>query len=176
MKGSGLLSATLVTAFVLALPARGAEPAGDPKRWVLSFTGLGPVRIGMPVREAERALKTKLHEEQADDPDECHYASNEAVLPGVAFMLEHRKIVRIDVNSGAYRTSSGVQIGMTEEDVRKRHPNVVVEQHQYDPSGHYLTIVGEDGRHAIVFETDGKMVTNFRGGERGPVAYVEGCL
>jgi hypothetical protein len=91
-------------------------------------------------------------------------------------MVERRKIVRVDVNSSAYRTTSGVRIGMTEQDVKRHYPDIKTEVHHYDPSGHYLTILSNDQRLGIVFETDGKVVTSLRGGERGPVGYVEGCL
>lgn len=163
-------------ACLLASPVSSAEPAGA-KGWMLSFEGFGPVRVGMTVREAERASKVKLDEERTElgAADVCHYASNQVVLPGVAFMLEKGKIVRIDVFFGAYRTAAGVRIGMTEQEVRTRHPGIEDGPHRDVPSGHHFTVVSEGGRHAIVFETDGRVVTKFRAGERGAAAYGEGC-
>jgi hypothetical protein len=61
-------------------------------------------------------------------------------------------------------------------DLQKRHPTMVVEPHQYDPGGHYLTFATRGGKAAIVMEeADGK-VTNIRGGLIPAVQYVEGCL
>ncbi len=175
-----LAGAFLLSVYVLADPtaSAGAERVSSPKDWTLSFQGFGPVRVGMTVPEAEKALKMKLHEDETDksEPEGCHYASNEDVLPGVGFMVEGGKVVRIDISSGVYRTVGGVQIGMTEQDVKKRHPNIKTEEHHYDPTGHYLSLASKDLRYGIVFETDGKVVTNYRSGKRGPVAYVEGCL
>jgi hypothetical protein len=130
------------------------------------------------VPEAEKALKMKLHEDESAklEPEGCHYASNDDALPGVGFMVAGRKVVRIDINSGVYRSVGGVHIGMTEQDVKKRHPNIKTEEHHYDPYGHYLILASKDQRYGIVFETDGKVVTNYRSGERESVAAVEGCL
>jgi hypothetical protein len=53
---------------------------------------------------------------------------------------------------------------------------MVVEPHQYDPDGHYLTFATRGGKTAIVMEeADGK-VTTIRGGLIPAVQYVEGCL
>jgi hypothetical protein len=60
--------------------------------------------------------------------------------------------------------------------VRALYPKARVEPHRYDESGHYLDLTSADGRHAIRFETDGKVVTTIIVGEREPVGYVEGCL
>ncbi len=148
----------LLAGFVLANPARGAERVSSPRDWMLSFKGFGPVRVGMTVREAEKALKMKLQEDAAaeSEPEGCHHASNDAALPGVSFMVEGGKIVRIEINAGDYRSAGGVRIGMTEQDVKKRHPNIKSQEHHYDPSGHYLSLQSEDHRYGIVFETDGK--------------------
>lgn len=172
--------AVLLSVYVLANPTTsvGAERVSSPKEWTLSFQGFGPVRVGMTVAEAEKASKMKLREDETatSEPEGCHYASNEDALPGVGFMVEGRKVVRIDINSGVYRSVGGVQIGMTEQDVKKRHPNIRTEEHHYDPAGHYLSLASKDQRYGIVFETDGKVVTNYRSGERESVAAVEGCL
>jgi hypothetical protein len=170
-------TSVLLALCVIAQPAAGRERPGRPDEWTLSFQGFGPVRVGMTVREAEKALKMKLQEEETaqSEPDGCHYASNDDALPGIGLMVEGRRIVRIDVFSGPYRTRSGVHVGMTEQDVKSRHPRIESEKHFYDPSGHYLSLSSDDQRYRMRFETDGNVVTTFRSGERGAVAYVEGC-
>ncbi len=66
---------------------------------------------------------------------------------------------------------------MSETDVRAIHgAGLIVEPHQYDDHGHYLKILSVDKTHAMVFETDGKRVTEFRAGAGNAPHYVEGCL
>lgn len=150
----------------------GEPPAGS-SRWTVSFKGFGPVKFGMTVREAEKALKMRLAEEQTSEA--CHYASNEKELRGAAFMVIDGKVARVDVYD-AYRTDRGARIGMSEAEIRSLYPGIQVEPHHYDPTGHYLVVTSADGQTGIVFETDGKVVTDFRAGQREPVGYVEGCL
>ena len=46
--------------------------------------------------------------------------------------------------------------------------------HQYT-AGHYLTVVSQDGRYALVFETDGGRVTVTRSGIAEVADHNEGC-
>src|ERR1035437_6267523 len=60
---------------------------------------------------------------------------------------------------------------------REDHKAVTVGPHKYIEGGHYMTVVGDSASagKAIVFETDGKRVTMFRGGRLPEVKWVEGC-
>jgi hypothetical protein len=54
---------------------------------------------------------------------------------------------------------------------------VAVSPHKYT-GGHYLTVTPTapgDSAYRMVFETDGRRVTQFRAGVRPAVEYVEGC-
>lgn len=170
----GAIAAALVLS--MAYPSAGEAPGEPPTRarWDLSFKGFGPVTVGMSVREAEKALKVSLNEDDASES--CHYARNDGDLPGVAFMVVDGKIARVDISSPAYRTSKGARVGMTEQEVRQIYPKVAVEPHPYDDAGHHLVVTSDDERHGMVFETNGKVVTEFRAGWREPVGYIEGCL
>jgi hypothetical protein len=167
---------TLAIMAVLVLRAPGAiadEPRAKPG-WTLTFAGLGPVRIGMTVPQASKALHVPLEE---DGPEgDCHYASNGDALPDVRFMVARGKIARIDCRDAGFRTSRGAGVGSTEAEIKALHPAVRVENHHYDPAGHYLTLSSQDERHAIRFESDGKKVTDVLVGERDRVTWVEGCL
>ncbi len=160
-------------AILLGLAAVAAPWLRKPARWTLSFEGFGPVKIGMTVREAEKALGMKLVENEVSEP--CHYAWREGELPGVGFMVLDGKIVRIDVTKDAYRAESGARVGAAEEEIRRLHPQIQVERHPYDDDGHYLVLADRDRRYGMIFETNGKVVTSFRAGERKPVGYIEGC-
>jgi hypothetical protein len=76
---------------------------------------------------------------------------------------------------------TGVRIGATESEVEKswlvpKGGKVEKTGHEYVEGGHYITF-DEDGPagNLMLFETDGKKVTQFRSGQQEPVGYVEGC-
>lgn len=156
-----------------ASTAAAAESTQGRTRWALSFEAFGPVKIGMKLGEAEEALGARLGGDDTTEP--CHYGANEDVLPGVSFMFVDGRIVRIDVSSGSHKSAGGAHLGMTENELKRLHPRIEVKPHEYVPEGHYFVLTSPDGQYGIVFETDGKAVTRFRGGRREPVSWVEGC-
>ena len=82
------------------------------------------------------------------------------------------------VRAGGVLTAEGAGVGDTETRVLALYRGRVrVEPHKYmGPEGHYLVVsVVDDSLAAIIFETDGKVVTMFRAGRRPAVEYVEGC-
>jgi hypothetical protein len=137
---------------------------------------MGPVRIGMTVPQAQKALHFKLTEnlEEPGGDGDCHYVDGKPRLSGVRFMVISGTIQRIDVDDRAYRTTLGAHVGMTEDEIKRLYPAVRVDPHQYDEDGHYLIVDHE--RFSLLFETDGKVVTEIRAGLREPVGYVEGCV
>lgn len=152
--------------------ARAAEPTA-PTRWTVSFTGFGPVRFGMTVREAGEAMKLKLEE---DGPNRrCHFAGNDGQLPGVSFMVIDGQVVRVDVQNISNRTDEGAGVGVTESWLKKVHAKIKVERHPREAGGHYFILPAGDGRHALLFETDGQAVTSFRAGWIEPLALIDGC-
>jgi hypothetical protein len=51
-----------------------------------------------------------------------------------------------------------------------------VEPHEYmAPEGHYVLVLGPDGKAQLVFETDGGKVVAYRAGRQPEVEWVEGC-
>ena len=94
-------------------------------------------------------------------------------------MIENGHIVRVDVKEGVVSTAAGARIGDTEARIHTLYGSrVSTELHHYDEAGHYLVVTAAnptDSAFRLVFETDGKRVTSFRGGLRPAVHYVEGC-
>jgi len=84
-------------------------------------------------------------------------------------------------DKSAITTLSGAKIGDTEARIKALYPGQIkVSPHKYtgDSGGHYLTFVPKDKSdrfYRLIFETDGKQVTNFRSGKLPEVEYVEGC-
>lgn len=163
-----------------ASAAAGTAPPGDssPAAWRVTEHGLGPLRAGMSVGEARRALGGALSSPAS--AAECDYAEWRGGPPGVRVMTERGRVARVEVVSGAVATDAGARIGDSAARVRELYAGHVAETpHKYVAGAQYLTVTPAspaDGAFRIVFETDSTgRVTRYRAGLRPPVEYVEGC-
>jgi hypothetical protein len=130
----------------------------------------------MTVVEAAAALDQPLALPAGDDgSDDCHYVG----IPGlrdVSFMVQAGRITRVDIDSRAWATPSGVRVGDSEEEVFQTYgKRLEVRRHFYVSDGHYLLIRASDRRHALLLETVENKVLRIRGGAAASVDYVEGC-
>lgn len=148
-----------------------AQPAAVPPAVALSAEGVGPIRFGMRLDEAEAAIREKSHPLGGMDP-ECRLVAFDA-LPALRFMVEKNIVTRADAAKGAVNIA-GVDIGDDPARVASRFPAVQVGPHKYLPAGHYLTLKGP-GDNALIMEDDGKVITKIRGGMEPAVSYVETC-
>lgn len=155
--------------------------------WTLRFDGAGPLRVGMTVEEARAAMGGDFRQltpdgsEPITDPDlQCDYAESARLPVGVGVMLERGRVVRVEVVDSAspVATAEGARIGDTEARIQRLYPGrVEVQPHKYT-DGHYLLVrpaAASDTTHLLVFDTDGRVVTRFRAGQKPQVEYVEGC-
>jgi hypothetical protein len=148
-----------------------SAPVGE---WEVTPTGIGAVKTGISIDEAQ----ILLHNDLAIPANlaECAFVKTKSGPKGVALMVEQRNVTRVDVTSGPTATSAGVRVGDTEEKVKSAYPNrITVTPHKYNAGGHYLTYTPANGGGKIVFETDGNEVTKFRSGTTPSVDNVEGC-
>ncbi len=153
-----------------------------PADWVssakLSLNGLGPIKIGMTLDEARAAIGDPLKPEPSADK-ECFYVAPSGVPEGVSFMITDGRVSRIDISSPAYQSMSGARVGQTQDQVIQLYAGrLEVSPHKYVESGKYLTFIPkdkEDMQYRMIFETDGKKITEFRAGKLPEVEYVEGC-
>lgn len=147
----------------------------------LSIYGIDSVRVGMTVAEASKAAGVKLVRPSGYEPNaSCFYVQPQSKPKGIGFMVTDGRVARVDVWKNQFVTTiSGAKIGDTEARIKSLYPRKIqVSPHKYVPEGHYLTFVPKDAKdknYAVVFETDGKKVTQFRSGKRPEVEYVEGC-
>ncbi|MEO8576693.1 MAG: hypothetical protein ABI556_08340 [Gemmatimonadales bacterium] len=113
-----------------------------------------------------------------DDLGECGYIHPKNSPLGVFFMMENGKLARVEGRSNtSVRTAAGAGIGDTEDRIKSLYPGqVTVQPHKYT-DGHYLVVkpTGSPANERIIFETDGKKVTQFRAGRTPAVEYVESC-
>jgi hypothetical protein len=156
-----------------------ASSHGQTTTWRVGLRGVGPVRYGMTLAEASRALGEDLST-KGEHGSGCSYAFPKSAPVGVSFLVEGGLVERVDVRAGMVQTVSGAHIGSTEEEVKALYPGrIEVKEHPYTgPQGHYLIFVPQapaDSAFRIVFETDGHAVTVYRAGRRPAVEYIEGC-
>lgn len=164
----------------------------------LTFEGLGPIRIGMTVKQVEAigfALTTGGPWSDEEEKFQCHYLDSAPNYPDIALMMNKDRLVRIDVAFGSapgrWKSLSGAMIGMSEQDVHALYRDwLTISPHPYlGDSGSYLSLTSSDDDHAMIFETAAldqadtqiagekptKYVTNFRAGLKDAVSYIEGC-
>ena len=164
-------------------PGAPTPPPGPTKplaEWLsltVSDTAFGPITIGMTPARANAAVGGALELPQGMTDDACDFARPRGV-GSLTFMIETGKIVRVDVRRHDVQTAEGARVGDTEARIQQLYPGRVrVSPHKYT-DGHYLTVVPPDTsahRYRLIFETDGAIVTEFRGGALPQVEYVEGC-
>ena len=161
---------------------------GTPKRVQPSETGLtsshrlrrdgiGGVTVGMAVKEAEAAAGQRFVLD-GEVWGGCRYAVPQSRDRTVLFMFVDGVMSRVDVGlGGKTRTSEGIGIGSTEQQVMDAYPGmIIVEPDFYNPSsGHYLHLKPDDNGHSMNFVTDGVLVTSFYSGFETAVIRVEGC-
>src|SRR5215207_10108978 len=157
-----------------------ASPPSDsvPAAWRVTEHGLGPVRAGMSVEEAARALGGALAAPASAAG--CGYAEWRGGPPGVRVMTEGGRVARVEVVGGAVATDAGARIGDSAARVRELYAGrVAATPHKYVAGAEYLTVTPAspaDSAFRIVFETDSTgRVTRYRAGRRPYVEYVEGC-
>jgi hypothetical protein len=151
--------------------------ATPPTAWVVTERGIGNLRAGMTVAEA-RVVVPGFTVPASRDSTACTYGKASSLPAGVNVMVEGGKVVRVEVRRGDVATSAGARIGDSEERIKTLYPGVSVTPHKYTSGGHYVTVVpasAADSAYRIIFETDGKRVTNYRAGTRPQIEYVEGC-
>ncbi|KAA0249425.1 MAG: hypothetical protein EDX89_23990 [Acidobacteria bacterium] len=165
----------LAAACAIALGAcRSARGKASGER--LTPAGLGPVRIGMSVEELE-AIPGRTVSVEPRARTGCGYAQPLARDAGFAVMLDAGTVVRVDVTGPGIRTEEGVGVGDAEAAVFAAYGRDRVETaaHEYVPGGHYLAVAPPGAGAAIVFETDGAVVTAIRAGWLPHVTFSEGC-
>jgi hypothetical protein len=176
MRYGGALLVFSITALVAAWRS-------DTAAAILTPYGLGPVRIGMTIRQAENALGATL--EIDDDYDKaCGFVDRkDGRDENVAYMVEFGRITRIDVfqpDKGKpaldVTAGKGVRVGASGTTVRRAFgARVIGEPHPYDPDGRYFEVPSPGRKRGFIFEIIGGRIDSFRAGRYPAVAYIEGC-
>jgi hypothetical protein len=165
------------------------------KQQVLTFDGLGPVRIGMTVPEAETALGAKLaplDKTNGIDTEGCWTTGRaDNTDRGISYMIWDGKIVRIYIflsqREGepdvipSVSTENGVRLTTSVEDVKKAYgKDLIIDFHsQGDPGNYdflYMTAFSADKRHGQYFETWNNKLVSFGSATPEALYLQEGCF
>jgi hypothetical protein len=178
------LAFTLAASLIAASAAAAEQQTGH----VLTVEGLGSVRIGMTVAEAEKALGAKLNIQYFEEGDRmsCGTGARADGKSGdVSYMVMKGRIVRIAVmrvedgspSIPVVRTIKGIGLGASEAQVKSAYGGLVkVEPHPYGTENdHYLIVDTPDRKRGLIFETEEGRVSSFRAGVYPEVGYIEGC-
>jgi len=142
--------------------------------WTVRPTGAGSIRIGMSFSELAPYMSASV--DTTSIGGDCGYVAITDAPDSMRFMVEARKLVRIEVTGGT-ATAEGARIGDTEQRILELYPAARRLPHKYTDGNYLIAIPGApaDTLHRYVFETDGNRVTEYRAGAYPQVEYVEGC-
>ena len=167
-----------LAAFVTVTASCSSEPqrSAPNTAWIATPDGIGAIRVGMTVDELRRAIGNVPG---ANPTADCSYVRPASVPPGVAVMLSHGQVARIDVDSAGVRTDAGVAVGDSAAKVAAAYgARMTATPHKYVSGGQYLTVRSTspaDSLRRMVFETENGRVTRFRAGRVPEVEWIERC-
>jgi phage tail sheath protein FI len=191
LRSRGLWVGSVFAVTVLALPLFAQGRLTEQSK--VAIDGIGPIRVGMTLAEAEKSAGVQLIEKGGRASSGCYYVWPKTGPQDLGFMVSSDRadeqmikskdrISRVDVfRNSRITTLSGAKIGDTEARIKALYPGRIrVTPHEYTGhrGGHYLTLMPKDAadkNYRVVFETLNGRVTQFRSGRVPEVEYVEGC-
>ena len=161
-----------IVLLLTASPLANAQNKRAAPKYVVTFNSFGAVKIGMTVSKASKALGVKL---VTVEQGECRYYDAKRGFKDVGFMVNDGTIARFDVFERGFATDRGAKVGDSEARIKRLYKGQYKVSKHFYTDGHYITVGMKGGKYSIVFETDGKRVTNFQAGRSPEIGYVEGC-
>jgi hypothetical protein len=148
---------------------------------LLGPSGFGNVKVGMTIKQAERALGAKLNLTSDEDPSgRCLRGSRaDGIDPGVVYMALNGSIQRIDVelaSSPSVRTPEGIGLGATPKAVLQAYGGRAQHDHTDYAGDDDLVVNRPDRRGGVQFTfQDGKLAWMLTGNYPA-LSLSEGCL
>jgi hypothetical protein len=168
--------ALLLTTTIAAQSATAAPALTEESR--LGTNGIGPILVGMTVKQAEKASGRKI--KVSNYPDSTCAYGEVLGINGVSLLLLDGIIERADISNPRILTLRGAKMGDSETQIKNFYSGQIkITPHPYTgPEGHYLTFYPKDRAdkdYRLIFETRQGKVTRYRGGRLPAVDYIEGC-
>ncbi len=174
MRASHFLRGLLVVA--LGACARSSDAGGEPPDWTVGPAAIGRTALGQA--PAAFAAGQQITGDLAPTGAACIYWRPRGAPPGVSFMIDSGRVMRVDVDSGRVLTAAGVGVGTTVDALQAAYgARLQVQPHKYnyEEGWQTMTVWEPDSTAALVFEVDRKQVQSYRAGLRPQVLFVERC-
>ena len=140
----------------------------------ITTAGLGPVRIGQTLAEAQEAAGVVLNAASTGS-EACQYYTPAAGATGAAFMVVNGEVVRVDISSGPITSKSGYGIGATKDAIKTAFGSKIEESSSGD-SVTFVPVTDGDKSMRVIWELDAAgVVTSFRTGRLPHVTAKVGC-
>ena len=140
----------------------------------ITTAGLGPVRIGQTLTEAQEAAGV-IFNAASTGSEACQYYTPAAGATGAAFMVVNGEVVRVDVSSGPITSKSGYGIGATKDAIKAAFGSKIEESAAGD-SVTFVPVTDGDKTMRVIWELDASgIVTSFRTGRVPHVTPKVGC-
>lgn len=154
--------------------AGASEPALGPGS-PIAVDGVGPIRVGMTVDEAQRAAGIPM---TRNDGPRCRSLSpSDRSLPVDIVAEDGDQVNLVTVSSGPIKTAAGIGIGSTEEQVVAAYPGGT--EVLPGAPGPHRVILRQRGRamapFSLVFQIDEGTVSQMRAGLRDRTEADENC-
>jgi len=162
-----------------SLLAAGALLAGAPdvgavlsERSRVSTSGLGPLKIGMTLAQAERATGRRISPREGNG--DCAYGVLHPVRLGVQMLTTRGRIAVVYVSRRGIATRSGARVRDTPRRLRAIYgPELVPVRQFYNPPERGYEI--RDGNRKVRFGVSEGRVTSISAGRKPEVDYLEAC-
>lgn len=157
---------------------------------ILTINGLGPVKIGMTQRQAERVLGARLKSPFPSERSNICWNAIRAdrVDPWIYYVILNGRVASIHVDRSGLGgpvvahqivTDRGIRIGDTDTKVKEAYgPDVNVRVHSQvntEDEGSVITALTSDKSRGFVFVTSDREVIEFRAGLPDAIEMMEGC-
>ncbi len=147
----------------------------------VTTSGLGAIRVGQTVEQAEEASGLALTPEADPISEDCFFVTvaDDPVYAGVAFMVNEGTIGRVDVGPpSTITTRSGAGIGTTVDQLNALFPGQIEDASEFVIDGTAVMFVPRDEADAqfrVIFEIVDGATATYRSGVLPPVGFGEGC-
>tara|TARA_B100002052_G_C15802381_1_gene561763 strand:- start:310 stop:978 length:669 start_codon:yes stop_codon:yes gene_type:complete len=141
----------------------------------ITTAGLGPVRVGHTLSEAQDAAGV-IFNAASTGSEACQYYTPAAGATGASFMVVNDEIVRIDISSGPITSKSGYGIGATKDAIKAAFGSKIKESAAGD-SLTFVPVTAGDKSMRVIWELDANgSVTSLRTGRLAHVTPKIGCV